>query len=1215
MVKAIRLSVRFAAVGRVAARTAALLLAATGQILAAPANGYAPVQSIFAEHCLDCHAASDPEGKLVLENFETLSKGGESGPVIVPGSSSASLLIKMIEGAFEKDGKKKIMPPGKRKKLGPEEIASIKSWIDAGAKPPAPGEIKPRELVFPKIVPRGSPRQPIQALAYTAPVSLIAIGRYGAVEIIGSESRQQVRKLEGHQGNVNGLVFSSDGSRLFVASGETALAGEITVWNVADGTLVRRWSGHHDSLYSIALSPDGKTVATGSYDQKIELWEAETGREIRMLSGHNGAIFGLAFRPDGKILASASGDRTVKLWDVSSGERRDTLSQSLKELYTVQFSRDGKRVVAGGVDNRIRVWAVSEKANETTNPLLEARFAHEGALLKLAYSSDGKLLASGADDKTVKLWDADTVQERLSLETQSDWPSALVFSANDKTLVVGRLDGSLGFYDVATGKPTAPPKPALVQAEPRGLQRGIPSKIKLIGTNIAGAAEIKLHHAGLKAEILPARSANANELWIQVTAEPVLPRGEYELSVTVGKNETGKIKLHVDDLPQILKTVGSNPLRIPSLPAAVWGTHEHPGDVDLLEFDAKAGETLVFDVAAKSIGSKADALLTLATASGKVLASNNGFGGSADPLLAHTFAEAGKYVVRVSESVLGSSPEHFYRLSIGSFPFIIACYPLSVPAQSETAVELLGYNLPADREVTFKTSKPGEMEIPLDREKFRSRRSFNVLVGEASELLEMEPNGEPSQATAIRVPGAVNGRFVSSGPQSDTDLFRFETKAGKTWVIETAAAQRGSPADTKIEILNASGQPVPRLLLQAVRNSAITFRGIDSSTVDARVDNWEEMELNEFLYLQGEVVKIFRMPQGPDSGFNFYASAGRRKTFFDTTATTHALEEPCYIVQPHPPGTRLAVNGLPVFQINYANDDDGDRKLGSDSKLYFTAPADGVYLVRVSETKGETGPENLYRLVVREARPDFKASLQGTNPTVGAGSGQSFTVSADRIDGFDGEIKIEISGLPPGFSASNPLVIQAGHSETRGALSAAVDAPAPTMTNAVLSKLTATAVIDGKTVTKEITGFGTIKLGPEPKLFVALEPSTNHSSAAAATATQPMQPGLHITIAPGQTIPAHLRIRRNGHDDLVTFTVDNLPHGVIVDNIGLNGVLIPKGENEREIFLTAAKWVPDTDRLCYAIENQAGRQTSQPVWLHVRKPKAQMTATASQRGN
>ena len=100
---------------------------------------------------------------------------------------------------------------------------------------------------------------------------------------------------------------------------------------------------------------------------------------------------------------------------------------------------------------------------------------------------------------------------------------------------------------------------------------------------------------------------------------------------------------------------------------------------------------------------------------------------------------------------------------------------------------------------------------------------------------------------------------------------------------------------------------------------------------------------------------------------------------------------------------------------------------------------------------------------------------------------------------------------------------------------------------------------------------------------------------------------LEISIAPGQTVPARLRILRNGHDDLVTFTVENLPHGVIVDNIGLNGVLIPKGEYERQVFLTAAKWVPEQDRLCYAVENQAGKQTSLPVLLKVRHEAPKMT--------
>lgn len=1183
---------------------------------------YAAVDAIFTKHCLDCHAAQDPEGKLVLESFETLMKGGESGPVIVPGKSAESLLLRMIEGNVERKGKKIVMPPGKRRKLETAEMATIKAWIDAGAAGPAAGTIVAKELVVPKIVPKVPPPPSIKALAYAPSSKLIAVARYGEVELRSAESRVVVRTLTGHRGSVNAVVFSPDGQHVFAAAGEAGLFGVVRQWNVSDGKLVRTFEGPRDALYAVAVSPDGKTLAGGGYDQKIKLWKIETGEELKTLSGHNGAVYDLSFRPDGKILASASADRTVKLWDVASGERRDTLSQSLKELYTVAFSPDGKRLVAGGVDNRIRVWQISENAAETTNPILEARFAHEGAILKIVFSSDGKSLLTSAEDRTAKLWDATEVKERLLLEAQPDWPTALTFALDNRAVVVGCLDGSLRYYNSATGKVFLPPKPELVRAEPRGIQRGVTAKIKLIGSNLIGLREVKMHHEKLTGSLVQEGPEKLTEMWISVRAAEDLKRGSYELSVVGAHGESGKIQLHVDDLPQIyateFKTTGS--AFIPKTPVNIWGVHEKAGDAEEFFFDVKAGQTFVFDLAAKSIGSKSDLVLTLRDAQGKVVASNNGFDGSPDPFLAHRFAADGRYTIRVEEFLLGASPDHFYRLSMGQLSYVTGCFPLSVFAPSETEVELIGHNLPAEHRVKVKAEKSAEIELLIDSEKFRTRRAFKLLADELPELVEAEPNDQPARATKIKVPASMAGRIWSGSDSSDADLFQFEAKAGQTWIIETAAAQRGSPVDTKIEVLHPDGKPVPRLVLQAVRNSAVTFRGIDSASADCRVENWEEMELNQYLYLQGEVVKLFRAPQGPDSGFVFYTSNGKRRTYFDTSATAHANEEPCYIVEPHPPGAKLVANGLPVFPINYANDDDGERKLGSDSKLNFAVPADGSYLIRVTDTRGSGGERFVYRLLVRKVRPDFAVTLNGANPTVNRGSGQGFSVTVERRDGFAGEVKVEISALPPGVSVSTPIVIQAGHNEAKGTIFADLTAPSPTDEKADPSVVTATAVIDGRAVTRPVNGFGRIKIGDKPKLFVALEPDSGvhgrqmHSPSSATNS--PAQPPvkapapLEITIAPGQTIPAWLEIKRNGHEDLVTFTVENLPHGVIVDNIGLNGVLIPKDQNEREIFLTAAKWVPETDRLCYAVENQAGRQTSLPVLLHVRKPVSQLSASS-----
>jgi len=1165
--------------------------------LAAAEPDFRRIAPILSEHCLDCHAAQDPEANLVMETFETLMKGGESGPAIVPGSSSESLLVKMVEGAVEKGGKKKIMPPGKRAKLTPEQIADLKAWIDSGAKAPPDAQIASKEINIPKIVPHGIPRKQINAIASVSGKPIFALARYNEIEIRSSENRVLIRTLAANKGPVNGLAFSADGARLFSAGGDSGLPGEVREWNVADGALLHSYEGHKDAVYGIAVSPDGKLLATGSYDQKIKVWDTGTAKEVRTLSGHNGCVYALAFRPDGKILASASGDRTVKLWDVASGERRDTLSQSLKELYTVAFTPDGKHLVAGGVDNRIRLWEISEAATETTNPLLLAKFGHEGAILRLTFSPDGKTLASSADDRTVKLWNGSDLSEKLALPQQSDWSPALAFLLENKAIAVGNLDGLYEIYDTETAKPVPLPKPELARIEPRGLQRGLQTKVKLFGKNLNGVTNLNFGKTSIS--FVLDESTRADELSALVTPAVDLPRAGYEFSVMSAQGESAKLKLYVDDIPQVSSAAAITNLL--QYPVAVWGMHAKSGDLEKLRFAAKEGQTLTFDLAAKLLGSKSDGVLTLSDESGKVLASNNGFDGSADPFLAFKFPAAGTYTIQVSEQLMAGSSDHFYRLIVGELPYVTASYPFSLGTNSEAEVELIGANLPTERKVHVKTAGMGEIDLPLNSNKFRTRRTLKLLVSDLPQQLESEPNDSIASATFFQTPGAVAGRFWSENGSSDTDVFAFDAKAGENWIIETDAAQRGSPADTRIEVLDAAGKPVERVLLQAVRNSAITFRGIDSSTTDCRVENWEEMELNELLYLQGEVVKLFRAPQGPDSGFLFYSLNGKRRCYFDTSAAAHAVEEPCYIVEPHPPGTKLPPNGLPTFTLNYANDDDGERKLGPDSKLYFSPTGDGRFFLRVSDTRGFAGERFIYRLVARKAQPDFRVSLSA-NPNVDTGSGQPFTISAERLDGFEGEIRIEISGLPPGFFVSSPLAIEAGHTSASGVIYCALDAPEPNSTNGNATKVVATAMIGGKSVGHEANNFGMIKRADKPKLFVSFEPDSTSMIAKGQT---PGDQPLEITIVPGQTVPAWLRIKRNGHEDLVTFTVENLPHGVIVDNIGLNGVLIPKDQNEREIFLKAAKWVPDCDRLCYAVENQAGRQTSRPVLLHVKRAMRQ----------
>ena len=310
-------------------------------------------------------------------------------------------------------------------------------------------------------------------------------------------------------------------------------------------------------------------------------------------------------------------------------------------------------------------------------------------------------------------------------------------------------------------------------------------------------------------------------------------------------------------------------------------------------------------------------------------------------------------------------------------------------------------------------------------------------------------------------------------------------------MFEVNAARSKSKLDSFLEVLDGQGRRVPRVLLQAVRDSYFTFRGKnDSETGDFRVFNWEEMRHQRLPVCQRrgrEVLAVsararFRLRQP-------IRARGSRWGYFDTTPLAHALGEPCYIVEPHPPGTKLVANGLPVFSLYYENDDDAHRELGKDSRLFFTAPADGEYLVKIKDVRGFQGPEFRYTLTVRERRPDFKVTLGGANPKVGAGSAKEFKVSAQRIDGFEGPIRVDIADVPPDFGSPRRSSIEAGQLEALGVIEAEAGATPPAAAAAKASKVTATARIGDREVTHTVNNLGTIQLAPAPKLRVTIGPA------------------------------------------------------------------------------------------------------------------------------
>ncbi|KFY03087.1 hypothetical protein O988_01700 [Pseudogymnoascus sp. VKM F-3808] len=210
-------------------------------------------------------------------------------------------------------------------------------------------------------------------------------------------------------------------------------------WSAALQTLE-----HLDAVNSVAFSPDGKQVVSGSYDWKVRLWDATTGAALQTLKGHWGDVKSVAFSPDSTQVVSGSSDETVRLWDATTGAALQTLEGHLSYVISVAFSRDSKRVVSGSADKTVRLW-------DATGAALQTLEGHLDWVHSVACSRDGKRVVSGSADKTVRLWDATTGAALQKLQGHSYWVHSVAFSRDSKQIISGSADNTVRLWDATTG--------------------------------------------------------------------------------------------------------------------------------------------------------------------------------------------------------------------------------------------------------------------------------------------------------------------------------------------------------------------------------------------------------------------------------------------------------------------------------------------------------------------------------------------------------------------------------------------------------------------------------------------------------------------------------------------------------------------------------------------------------------------------------------------
>jgi WD40 repeat protein len=241
---------------------------------------------------------------------------------------------------------------------------------------------------------------------------------------------------------VSSIAISND-SRYLIAGKRNF----IELWDMSNGTKIRTFNGHSDEVESVAFSPDGKYIVSGSDDKEpvLKLWDITTGREIKTMKGHNRRVTSISFSPDGKYIVSGSWDRTIKLWETTTGKQIWTNSEN-SDVWSVAFSPDGLHVISGD-GNYILKLLKTTNGQETWKFLKHTNISSN---MSVAYSPNGKYVASGS--YALILWEAETGKKVKIFQGHTSNVFSIAFSPDSNFFISGSSDHTIKLWDIEDGR-------------------------------------------------------------------------------------------------------------------------------------------------------------------------------------------------------------------------------------------------------------------------------------------------------------------------------------------------------------------------------------------------------------------------------------------------------------------------------------------------------------------------------------------------------------------------------------------------------------------------------------------------------------------------------------------------------------------------------------------------------------------------------------------
>jgi WD40 repeat protein len=445
------------------------------------------VEPVFADKCFVCHSGSVVEGKFDMSTHAGVLKGGKRGVAVVPGKSAESNLF-----LFCSRQKKPIMPPKSEEPLTSQEVSLIKLWIDEGAKAPTMARVKPKIIVDlpPALV------KPVRAVAVSPDGKTVAGSRGNQVNLYALKSEPadakkgtpkkdewvfvkslvdpQLKTKDGkpakaaHISLVESTAFSPDGKTLATGSFQ-----ELTLWDVEKGVPTHRVGGFADRVVAIAFSADGKLFATGggapTEDGEIKIFDAATTKLVTDIkNGHSDTVFAVAFSPDGKHLATGAADKFVKVFEVPGGKFVKSFEGHTHHVMGVGWTPDGKKIASCGADNFVKVWDY-EKGEK-----LRDMQGHQKQVTQLFFVGKTPQFLTVSGDSSVRMWNADNGGNVRQYPGATDFLYSVSASTDGAVVATGGEDGVVRVYNGQNGSllkaalpPDAEPKKDEKKEEPK----------------------------------------------------------------------------------------------------------------------------------------------------------------------------------------------------------------------------------------------------------------------------------------------------------------------------------------------------------------------------------------------------------------------------------------------------------------------------------------------------------------------------------------------------------------------------------------------------------------------------------------------------------------------------------------------------------------------------------------------------------------------------